>query len=372
MKNQKIHEMIQLLDLKTSKEKFTTELEGIRAEIAKERSVLASLKQQNSGASPALDLVTRNKDNSAATTTTTTNTSTVDTREQSREQSREQTREQSRYCPAPEPTIPSLTPALSRSGASKLRELREAVREVREVRDVREVREAPAPPVYPGRPDYYRHMFDPSAAKVPRLCDGKNRDFSRDGIFGGGLAAHNHQSHLPHPPPPMLPPHYLPHHHNHNQPVNLSRVMEPELADKARIPPISLQQMQPIYKVGPHHDTVRPILPPPPYSLHGQIPYPPKTSEYFFARPEQLQAYHQTKRPTAIPPASSEPESKCESCLAPANFMCSACKLVHYCSASCQVSRHRGPTATQILTSHFLLERALECSREILQEMLNI
>ena len=54
--------MIQLLDIKTSKEKFTTELEGIRAEIAKERSVLASLKQQSSVTTPALDLVTRKKD----------------------------------------------------------------------------------------------------------------------------------------------------------------------------------------------------------------------------------------------------------------------------------------------------------------------
>merc|ERR1711981_1268891 len=101
---------------------------------------------------------------------------------------------------------------------------------------------------------------------------------------------------------------------------------------------MSLQQMQPIYKVGPagpHHDTQRPSIPPipPPYSIHGQIPYPAKTSEYLFPRPEHL--YHQTKRPVAVPPPS-EAESKCESCLAPANFMCSACKLVHYCSAACQ------------------------------------
>ena len=179
-------------------------------------------------------------------------------------------------------------------------------------------------------------MFDPSAPKVSRISDGKT-------IFGGGLAGHSHQSHLAHHHPTMLPHHYL---GPHNQPVNLSRVMEPELADKARLAPaLSLQQMQPIYKVGPagpHHDPVRPRHPPahpPPYSLHGQMPYqPPKTSEYFFARPEHLQ-YHQTKRQSALPPASiTEPESKCESCLAPANFMCSACKLVHYCSAACQVS----------------------------------
>ena len=36
LKNQKIQEMIQLLDIKSSKEKYLTELEGLRSEIAKE------------------------------------------------------------------------------------------------------------------------------------------------------------------------------------------------------------------------------------------------------------------------------------------------------------------------------------------------
>ena len=113
-------------------------------------------------------------------------------------------------------------------------------------------------------------------------------------------------------------------------------------------------------------------MPPPPYSLHhGQIPYPPKSSEYFFARPEHHLQYHQAKRPTVIPPPSSESESKCESCLAPANFMCSACKLVHYCSANCQVSQQKQLKLRNI--DHFLsAEGALECTREILQEVLNI
>ena len=339
LKNQKIQEMIQLLDIKTSKEKFTTELEGIRAEIAKERSVLASLKQQSSVTTPALDLVTRKKD---------TDTGDI-TRDHSREQNREHrdhrelgrehSRDQSRYCPV-ETSLPSLTPAVSRTVPGKLRDSS----------------------VYAGRPDYYRHMFDPSAAKVSRLCDGKNRDFTT-GIFGGGLAGHGHQSHLPHHHPAMLPHHYL---GPHSQPVNLSRVMEPELADKARLPPaMSLQQMQPIYKVGPagphqagpHHDTQRPIPPPPPpYTLHGPIPYPPKTSEYFFARPEHL--YHQqTKRPPVLPPPSTEQESKCESCLAPANFMCSACKLVHYCSAACQVSQHHNKEQLKYLLIFLLFSQ---------------
>ena len=180
MKNQKIHEMIQLLDIKTSKEKFRTELEGIRAEISKERSVLASLKQQSGGASPALDLVVARKKEGG---------------EQPGGEISRELQSSRPSCP-PETTIPSLTPAVSRTGGSKGRE-----------------REGPGPPVLqPGRPDYYRHMFDPSAVKVPRLCEGKTRDFTRDGIFGGGLPGHNHhQSHLPHNPPPMLPTHSTTH-----------------------------------------------------------------------------------------------------------------------------------------------------------------
>ena len=163
--------MIQLLDIKTSKEKFTTELEGIRAEIAKERSVLASLKQQSSGGSPALDLVTRNKDTDSGDITRdharekrehitrehTRDQTREHSREPTREHAREPCREQSRYCPV-ETSLPSLTPAVSRTA-------------------------------YPGRPDYYRHMFDPSAPKVSRISDGKT-------IFGGGLAGHSHQSQL--------------------------------------------------------------------------------------------------------------------------------------------------------------------------------
>ena len=47
--------MIQLLDIKSSKEKYLTELEGLRSEIAKEKAVMTTLKSCNAPV-PALDL----------------------------------------------------------------------------------------------------------------------------------------------------------------------------------------------------------------------------------------------------------------------------------------------------------------------------
>ena len=39
-------------------------------------------------------------------------------------------------------------------------------------------------------------------------------------------------------------------------------------------------------------------------------------------------------------PYEENRNSKCEACQAPANFMCSACKQVQYCSIPCQVSKY--------------------------------
>lgn len=252
--------------------------------------MLASLKQQTSSAAapgPALDL-------SSPGSVAVTGSVTPDTGDLV------EPGQVTRYCGERETSIPSLAPTLR--SQTKPRDLRHQQ----------------------ARPDYFRHhMFDPAGSKVPRLCEGKNREFN-NGMFGGGL-----------PPPAM---HYMGHH---NQPVNLSRpVLEPELGDKARIPPVHFQQMQSMYKVGAHHDTA---TAPTPYSLHGPLPPHTKPADFFMAAARQEHLF-QSKRGGAgqqvmvplLPPATLEPESKCESCGNAANFMCSACKLVHYCSASCQ------------------------------------
>ena len=274
LKNQKIQEMIQLLDIKTSKEKYMTELEGLRSEIAKERAVLATLKSCSAPPAPALDL------------------SSSDSGEE-----------------AGHSLIPSLAPA--QRGQARPRDMRQ----------------------HPARPDYYRHMFDPSAAKVPRLCEGKGREYNN--LLAGGLPQANHQP-LHHPQLQHHPPHHPPMMHymgHHNQPVNLSRAMDPEIAEKTRMSPaVNLHQMQAIYKVSQSHS-------------HGgqeQARPGPVTSASAFGLPGPPHLPHHSylaaARQRLLPPTSLDTESKCEVCGSPANFMCSACKLVHYCSAACQVT----------------------------------
>ena len=44
MKNQKIQEMVQLLELKNMKEKYTSDLENVRMDIMKEKNMLSLMK----------------------------------------------------------------------------------------------------------------------------------------------------------------------------------------------------------------------------------------------------------------------------------------------------------------------------------------
>ena len=235
--------MIQLLDIKSSKEKYLTELEGLRSEIAKEKAVMTTLKSCNAPV-PALDL------------TSPTSVSEVEM----------------------EPPLPSLAPAFRRH-----------------------------------RLDYYRQMFEPAASKVPRLCEGKNREYNNP-VYSGGYPPNTHQPHHP----PMM--HYMGHHTQQvSQPVNFSRAMEQDMQDKTRIAPGTLHQRQP----GPA----------PPFPLQG--PHSKAADFLMAARPERLHHSHWRALPH-LPPPGQETESKCEACGTPANFMCSACKLVSYCSAACQ------------------------------------
>ena len=251
--------MIQLLDIKSSKEKYLTELEGLRSEIAKEKSVMMTLKSCSAPV-PALDL---------------TSPATV-----------------SGEAGEMEAPLPSLAPALRR--------------------DVRH------------RPDYYRQMFEPSASKVPRLCEGKNREYNNP-LYSGGYQPNTHQPHHP----PMM--HYMGHH---TQPVNFSRAMEQDMQDKARIaPPGNLQQMPAVFKPGPQEPARQPA-PAAHFPLHG--PHSKAADFLMAARPEPLYGRTRHMALPLLPPPGLETESKCEACGTPANFMCSACKLVHYCSAACQ------------------------------------
>ena len=52
--------------------------------------------------------------------------------------------------------------------------------------------------------------------------------------------------------------------------------------------------------------------------------------------------------------ANCEGDSQCAACGALANFMCSACKGVHYCSTQCQVSFHHLRARTPPLLSKYL------------------
>ena len=204
--------------------------------------------------------------------------------------------------------------------------------------------EAPLPSLAPAlrrdirtpRPDYYRQMFDPLSCKVPRLCEGKKREYNNP-IFGGFPSNNTHPAHHP----PMM--HYMGH---------FSRAMDLDIPDKTRLP---------IYKVGPQ-DIVRQAGPPAPYPLHGPQP---KTGDFMMAaRQEHLYGRVRSGLPL-LPPPTLETESKCEACGSLANFMCSACKLVHYCSAACQVTPHI-LSDKSISNNLFLTERSLEPAWEIL------
>ena len=83
----------------------------------------------------------------------------------------------------------------------------------------------------------------------------------------------------------------------------------------------------------PEPEVDLPDYSPHPPSYHPEPNYPPYWPSHSHSHP----AHYSYSTPSMAIAFSS-----CDACGKPANFLCSACKTVHYCTPRCQVGRYSG------------------------------
>jgi len=354
LKNKKIQEMEQLIEIKTTKEKFMNELESLRMDVFKEKNLLDSFKAQNlareknmnqtSDQSPKPQYLgkTQTEGGYQKSDNTTPSSHHVQSPVQSSHSPKgvnsstnnppPPTERHPRYPHENVPNVPNLAPTLG----SARQNLEQQHRDFIEYRQKLYERNAVISPNSDHLPrdynrppmsltdfsrshtqDVYKQMLE-SAARASRLPGERPRELEPN-------------SSIPYigfqPPGMLLKP-------------GIGRQYEQEILERTRqslqqypgLPPAISQQYSKGLPPLPPDTTLSQITQRSSYPPHSA--HPAVNPNLRSSLPSSLVSPSRPN-PESVPSIEAS-ESKCEACGAAANFMCSACKGAHYCSTECQ------------------------------------